>query len=102
MSTDTNAETWTAAELLTEVYRECRMPSTGTVDYPAAVVLREATDAIRNFAQHELAVDAQDHIEADLLPREFFAALHPARHKKVRDHGLGARFERDLGRLAET
>jgi hypothetical protein len=55
MTTDYGAETWGASDLLTEVYRECRLPSTGSVDYPAAVVLREATDAIRNFAQHQLA-----------------------------------------------
>lgn len=55
MSTDFNAATWTASDLLTEVFRTCRLPDTGTVDYTPLVVLREATDAIWNFASHAVA-----------------------------------------------
>ena len=55
MSTDYNAATWTASDLLTEVYRAARLPDGGTVDYTPAVVLREATDAIWNFATHSVA-----------------------------------------------
>lgn len=50
MTTDFNAATWTASDLLTEVYRAARLPDGGTVDYTPTVVLREATDAIWNYA----------------------------------------------------
>lgn len=67
MSTDYNGESWTASDLLTEVYREARLPGTGTVDYTPAVVLREATDAIRNYAQHTLAMAREGRLATTLL-----------------------------------
>jgi len=50
MATDFSGATWTASELLADVYRQCRMPESGTQDYPAATVLSMATQAIHNWA----------------------------------------------------
>jgi hypothetical protein len=84
LSTDFNGEAWTTAELLTEVYRECRMPDTGTVDYTPLVVLREATDAIRNFAQHTIAQAREGRLATALLR----AAPADARDTYDRDYEL--------------
>lgn len=50
-----NAATWTASELLTSVYRACRLPDSGSIDYPPSVVLTIADEAIHNWAGHLLA-----------------------------------------------
>lgn len=55
MTTDFNGVTWSASQLLTEVYRAARLPDTGTIDYPPSVVLRMASDAIWNWATHQLS-----------------------------------------------
>lgn len=52
MSTDFNAASWTAVDLLTDVYRACRLPATGTVDYPPTVVLNMATQSLHDWAGH--------------------------------------------------
>ncbi len=50
MSSDFNSATWTASDLLTDVYREVRFPDTGTVDYSPSVVLAMASQAIHDWA----------------------------------------------------
>ncbi len=50
-----NSATWTASELLTSVYRACRLPDSGSIDYPPSVVLTMADEAIHNWAGHLLA-----------------------------------------------
>lgn len=50
MATDYNAATWSASDLLTDVYRACRMPDTGTIDYTPPVVLSMASQAIHDWA----------------------------------------------------
>jgi hypothetical protein len=67
MSTDYNAATWSAADLLTEVYRACAMPDTGTVDWTPAAVLREATNVIWSFAGPALAKAREGRLATSLL-----------------------------------
>lgn len=55
MTTDFNGVSWTASQLLTEVYRVARLPDTGSIDYTPSVVLRIASDAIWNWATHQLS-----------------------------------------------
>jgi hypothetical protein len=50
VTSDYNASTWTASELLADIYRQARMPSSGTIDYSPSVVLGMATQAIHNWA----------------------------------------------------
>lgn len=52
MSTDYSAASWTAAELLADIYRACRLPSSGTQDYTPTVVLGMATSAIHDWGGH--------------------------------------------------
>ena len=54
MATDRNALTWTSAQVLTDVRRKASLPLTST-DWTDAVVLREATDVLRDFAGWALA-----------------------------------------------
>jgi hypothetical protein len=49
------AATWTASELLTSIYRACRLPDSGTIDYPPTVVLTMADEAIHDWGGHLLA-----------------------------------------------
>lgn len=67
MSTDSNAATWSASDLCSEVWRACHMPEGGTVDYPAAVILRDASDVIWNFAGHALAQAREGRLATSLL-----------------------------------
>jgi hypothetical protein len=53
LTTDFNAASWSASELLTDVLRAARLPDSGTIDYTPTVVLRMATDAIWNWAAHQ-------------------------------------------------
>jgi hypothetical protein len=50
VSSDFSAATWTAAELLAGIYRQARLPSSGTAEYTPDVVLGMATEAIHNWA----------------------------------------------------
>lgn len=50
MSSGYNAATWTASELLADVYRQARLPEQGTQEYTPEVVLGMATQAIHNWA----------------------------------------------------
>jgi hypothetical protein len=67
VSTDYNAATWSAADLLTEVYRACAMPDTGTVDWTPAAVLREATNVIWSFAGPAVAKAREGRLATSLL-----------------------------------
>jgi hypothetical protein len=49
------AATWTASELLTSIYRACRLPDSGTIDYSPTVVLTMADEAIHDWGVHLLA-----------------------------------------------
>lgn len=69
MSTDFNSVSWTADDLLKEVFAACRFPANGTVDYTPAVMLRRATDAIWNWATHQMAT-ARDGRMAAFLTRD--------------------------------
>jgi hypothetical protein len=60
---------WTADDLLKEVFAACRFPATGTVDYTPAVIYRRATDAIWNWATHQVAT-ARDGRMAAFLTRD--------------------------------
>jgi hypothetical protein len=52
VTTGFNAASWTASDLLTEVYRACRLPDSGTIDYTPTAVLSEATNEIWGSAGH--------------------------------------------------
>lgn len=52
MTTDYNAASWTASELAADVFRKCRLPVLGTVDYTPAVILNMATQSIHDWAGH--------------------------------------------------
>jgi hypothetical protein len=52
MPQDFNIAQWTAQDLLEDVYRACRLPQTGTVDYTPARVLTMATQSIHDWAGH--------------------------------------------------
>lgn len=67
MTTDFNGVAWTASQLLTEVYRAARLPDTGTVDYTPSVVLRMASDAIWNWATHQLSTARDGRMATTLL-----------------------------------
>lgn len=67
MTTDYNSASWTAADLLTEVYRACALPDTGTVDWTPAAVLREATSVIWSFAGPALAKAREGRLATTLL-----------------------------------
>lgn len=60
------------------------MPSTGTVDYTAARVMRIASDAIRNFAEHTVAQAREGRLVTTLLR----AAPSSARDAYDRDYEL--------------
>lgn len=49
MSETYNAATFTASDLLTSIYRACKLPDSGTTDYTPAVVLSMATEAIHTW-----------------------------------------------------
>lgn len=49
------AATWTASELLTSIYRACRLPDSGTIDYSPTVVLTMADEAIHDWGGHLLS-----------------------------------------------
>lgn len=53
MTTDYNAASWTTAQLLADLRRKARLPDTAS-DYPDAVLLREATDCLWNFAGYAM------------------------------------------------
>lgn len=67
MSTDYNAATWSTADLLTEVYRACAMPDSGTVDWTPAAVLREATNVVWSFAGPAVAKAREGRLATSLL-----------------------------------
>lgn len=46
---DFNAASWSASDLLTDVYRMAKLPDSGTIDYTPAVVLGMATQAIHDW-----------------------------------------------------
>jgi hypothetical protein len=50
-----NNASWTASDLLTSIYRACRLPDSGTLDYSPSVVLTLADEAIHNWAGHLIA-----------------------------------------------
>lgn len=50
-----NAASWSASELLTSVYRACRLPESGTIDYDPTTVLTMADEAIHVWAGQLLA-----------------------------------------------
>ncbi len=55
MAETQNAATWSASDLLTSVYRACRLPDSGTIDFSPSVVLTIADEAIHNWAGHLIA-----------------------------------------------
>lgn len=67
MSTDYNATAWTASDLQSDVWRACRLPEGGTTDYPSSVILREAMEAIWNFAGHSVARAREGRLVTTLL-----------------------------------
>lgn len=67
MSTDYNSATWSAADLVTEVFRACALPDTGSVDWTPTVVLREATNVIWSFAGPALAKAREGRLATTLL-----------------------------------
>jgi hypothetical protein len=52
--TDRTAQTWTSAQVLSDVRRKASLPATST-DWTDAVILREATDVLWSFAGWALA-----------------------------------------------
>lgn len=52
MPAEFNAASWTTAELLADVFRACRLPTSGTIDYTPAVVLSMATQSMQDWAGH--------------------------------------------------
>lgn len=80
MAADTNALRWTSADVLTDVRRRAALPTTST-DWTDTVLLREATDAIWNFAAWAQSLHAEgrlvaqlDRQPADLLTSSYRAA----------------------------
>jgi len=67
VSTDFNAATWSASDLVTEVFRACAIPDTGTVDWTPSAVLREATSVIHSFAGPALAKAREGRLATTLL-----------------------------------
>lgn len=67
MTTDFNAATWSASDLLTEVYRASGLPDSGTVDWTPTATLREATNVIWSFAGPELAKAREGRLATTLL-----------------------------------
>jgi hypothetical protein len=67
VAADYTALTWTAAELLADVYRACRLPATGTVDYTPDVVLRMATQSLHDWAGHMLSTAHEGRLVTSFL-----------------------------------
>jgi hypothetical protein len=55
VTTDFNAATWTTAELVADVFRACRLPAVGTIDYTPQVVLNMATQSLHDWAGHMIS-----------------------------------------------
>lgn len=67
MSSDYNAATWTASDLLADVFRACRMPSSGTTDYTTSIVLSMATQAIHEWGGHLLSTARDGRMATTIL-----------------------------------
>lgn len=67
MAADYTALTWTADELLADVFRACRLPATGTVDYTPQVVLRMATQSLHDWAGHMLSTAHEGRLVTSFL-----------------------------------
>ncbi len=73
MPADRTALSWTSAQVLTDVRRKASLPTTST-DWTDAVVLREATDVLWNFAGWALAQGGEGRL-LDSLSRPITSAL---------------------------
>ena len=67
MPLDANSQTWTSAQLLSDVRRKASLPALST-DFTDAVLMREATDVLWSFAGWALA-QAGDGRQVDVLER---------------------------------
>lgn len=76
MTFDANAQSWTAAELLTDVRRKASLPVTST-DFTDSVLMREASDVLWSFAGWALQQAGEGRL-VEMLSRPITAALSSA------------------------
>lgn len=79
MPADSNALSWTSADVLSDVRRRASLPTTST-DWTDAVLLREATDVLWSFGAWALAQAGEGRLLAsiDRAPATFIGSLYRA------------------------